>query len=232
MQKAIFQPIKSNETLKDRTVEFLTDAILKGKIKAGERLNESYLARELHISRAPVREALQQLQEQSLIINHPRRGMFVVDLDQVDIRKINSIRVVLEGEALRLAQRNLTIEGQLRLERVLQSMENAEPAPTKVSMRIDFEFHRMIWKLSGNEYLERILTSLTAPLFVHSVRNLMRSDQLRMILDSHRPLFDFIRGKSAKTAEQLILEHLSVRYPILERTRNERITDNRPNYIR
>ena len=105
---SIFQPIKNNGTLKDRTVEVLVDAILSGKIRPGERLNESQLARDLRVSRAPVREALQQLQEQSLIVNIPRRGMFVVSLDEEDIQKINSLRIVLEAEALRLVRRHLT----------------------------------------------------------------------------------------------------------------------------
>ncbi|MGB7191391.1 MAG: GntR family transcriptional regulator [Acidobacteriaceae bacterium] len=217
MINSTFQPIKGNETLKDRTVEILTDAILSGKIKPGERLNESQLARELHVSRAPVREALQQLQEQSLILNIPRRGMFVVSLDDEDIQKINSLRVVLEAEALRLAHKNLTAPRDKKLEQLILVMESSEPTPTKLSMRVDFEFHRTVWSYSGNEYLEKILTSLTAPLFAHSVRTLLRSDRIRMVLDSHRPLYDFIQGKSTKAAEQVMLEHLSVRYNVPER---------------
>jgi len=208
----LFRPLKKDGTLKDHTVEVLSDAILTGKIKPGDRLNESQLARNLHISRAPVREALQQLQEQSLIVNVPRRGMFVVTLDEDDTQKINSLRIILEAEALRLAQKNLSPERKQKLEHLLIAIENMEPMPTKTMMRIDFEFHRTIWSYSGNEYLEKTLTSLTAPLFAHTVRTLLRSDKFRRVLDSHRPLFDFICGRSNQTAEQVMLAHLSVRY--------------------
>ncbi len=211
-RNSIFQPFKNNGTLKDRTVEVLADAILTGKIKPGERLNESQLARDLRVSRAPVREALQQLQEQSLIVNIPRRGMYAVSLDDEDIQKINALRVVLEAEALRLAKRHLTPQREKKLEELVLTIENMEPSPAKLSMRVDFEFHRTIWSYSGNSYLEKILTSLTAPLFAHSVRTLLRSDKLRIILDSHRPLLDFIRGRYDQTAEQVMLAHLSVRY--------------------
>lgn len=213
MRSATFlQPIKTGGTLKNRTVELITDAILSGKIKPGERLNESQLARELHVSRAPIREALQQLQEQSLIVNIPRRGMFVVTLDDEDIQKINSLRVVLEAEALRLARRNLSAQREKRLEQLLVQMETALPAPTKLSMRSDFEFHRTFWSFSDNEYLEKVLISLTAPLFAHSVRTLLRADKLKLVLDSHRPLFEFIRGTLDQSAEQVMLGHLSIRY--------------------
>lgn len=211
--RSIFQPLKSNGSLKDRTLELVTDAILNGRIKPGERLNESQLARELHVSRAPVREALQRLQQQSLIANIPRRGMFVVTLDEEDIQKINSLRVVLEAEALRLARKNLTPPRRKALQQLLHAMESKEPAPTKLSMRVDFEFHRTIWSFSGNEYLEKVLMTLTAPLFAHAVRTLLGADKLRLILDSHWPLYEFICGEDKKTAEQVMLEHLSLRYP-------------------
>ncbi|MGH9644560.1 MAG: GntR family transcriptional regulator [Terriglobales bacterium] len=212
MKGSIFQPIKKSGTLKDHTADTLANAILTGKLKPGDRLNESQLARDLCVSRAPVREALQQLQEQSLIVNVPRRGMFVVILDEDDIQKINSLRVVLEGEALRLARRNLTPQRENKLEELLAAIENVEPMPMKITMRIDFEFHRTIWSYSGNEYLEKALTSLTAPLFAHSVRSLLRSEKVRRVLDSHRPLLDFICGRSEQSAEQVMLDHLSVRY--------------------
>ena len=216
-RESIFQPIRDNGTLKDRTVEVLTDAILNGRIKPGERLNESQLARDLRVSRAPVREALQQLQEQSLILNIPRRGMFVVSLEEEDIQKINGLRVVLEAEALRLARIHLTPQREKKLEQLLTTIENMEPTPAKLSMRVDFDFHRTIWSFSGNQYLERILTSLTAPLFAHSVRTLLRADKLRIVLDSHRPLFDFVCKRSDESAEQIMLAHLSVRYNRPER---------------
>jgi DNA-binding GntR family transcriptional regulator len=211
-RNSIFQPIKNNGTLKDRTAEVLTDAILTGKIKPGERLNESQLARDLHVSRAPVREALQQLQEQSLIVNIPRRGMFAASLDEEDIQKINSLRIVLEAEALRLARMHLNPQRQKRLEQLLHSIDQMEPLPTKLSMRVDFEFHRTIWTYSGNEHLEKMMTSLTAPIFAHSVRTMLNSKKLRLVLDSHRSLFDFICGRTQETAEQVMLAHLSVRH--------------------
>lgn len=210
--QAILQPLQNTSTLKDRTLELVTDAILSGKIRPGERLNESQLARELHVSRAPVREALQRLQHQGLIANVARRGMFVVELDEDDIQKINSLRVVLEAEALRLARKLLTPARKQALETLLRRMER--PMATKVSMRVDFEFHRMVWGFSGNEYLENILSTLTAALFAHSVRSMIREDKLRMILDSHRALFDYICGRETKkSAEELMAVHLSLRYP-------------------
>src|ERR1022692_1265403 len=91
-------------TLKAHLVERLRDSIVSGIYKPGARLNESKLARQFSVSRIPVREALMQLQEQGLVMNHPRRGMFVNSLCEEDTQKINSIRIILEAEAMKLCR--------------------------------------------------------------------------------------------------------------------------------
>ena len=170
--EALFSPIRGHASFKDQAVELLTDRIMSGKIKPGERLNESSLSQQLRISRAPIREALQQLQEQGLVLNIPRRGMFVVSLGKDDVQKINSLRLVLESEALRLARTYITPQKVKKLGQLMKQIEDAKPAPTNESVRLDVEFHRTIWSSTGNEYLEKTLTSLTAPLFAHRMVDL------------------------------------------------------------
>ena len=211
-RRSSFAPIRSQKTLKDTAAELLAEKILSGKIRPGERLNESELSRQLQISRAPIREALQHLLEQGIVVNITRRGMFVVSLEQEDIQKINSLRLILEAEALRLARRLAKPADIEKVARLLKKMENMEPAPTSSSVQIDIEFHRTIWRIAGNEYLEKILTSLTAPLFAHAMLMLLRSEKQRMVLDSHRPLLLFLQGKSKSSAEEVMSAHLSLRW--------------------
>jgi DNA-binding GntR family transcriptional regulator len=207
----IFTPLRAR-TLRDNIVPLLTDAILTNKIRPGDRLNESQLARELNVSRAPIREALQQLQEQGLVLNNPRRGMFVVSLDDEDVQKINSVRVILEAEALRLARSSADVAGLRRLSQILDRMDRMEPGPASQTLQIDLEFHRMIWSMSDNEYLVKTLASLTAPLFAHAVLIKTRAEKTRMVLDSHRPLYDYVRGASDVPAEDVILAHVRLRW--------------------
>jgi len=207
-----FGRIHTDDTLRQQSVELLSKAILSCKIKPGERLNESELARKLHVSRAPIREALQQLQEQGLIVNVPRRGMFVVSLDEESIQKINSLRVVLEAEALRLARLHAGPKEKGKLAHVVDKMDHMSHVPTNEMVRVDMEFHRMIWSFTRNEYLEKTLTSLTAPLFAHSMLMLFREEKQRMVLDSHRPLLAYVLGESDQPAENVMLEHLTLRW--------------------
>src|SRR5215470_11689409 len=106
--EAILAPNGPPTTLRAHVVKILSEGILSGKYKSGDRLNESQIARELNISRIPVREALSQLQEQGLVQNRERRGMFVTNIGPEEVLQISSLRIILETEALRLANKNMT----------------------------------------------------------------------------------------------------------------------------
>ena len=206
-----FAPLHTH-TLRANVFTLLVNGILSGRIRPGERLNESHLAKEFDVSRAPVREALHQLQEQGLAVNIPRRGMFVVSLDEDDVQKINELRLILESEALRLCKTNLTPQGEKRLVSLIGKIERMDPEPFSEAAQHDLDFHHAIWNLTGNEYLEKILISLTAPLFAHAVISKVKRDKMRMVLDSHRPLLEFVRGELQQSAEDVMMAHLRLRW--------------------
>src|SRR3954468_23179935 len=110
-------------TLRAHVVQMLSAGILSGKYKPGDRLNESQIARELNISRIPVREALSQLQEQGLVQNRERRGMFVTHINTQEVDQIFAVRLLLEGEVLRLARSHMTPEIRAELEGIISRME-------------------------------------------------------------------------------------------------------------
>lgn len=194
-------------------MQWLTDEIVSGQIKPGERLFEAHLAERFRISRAPIREALHKLQELGLAVSQPRHGISVVKLDEEDLQKINSLRVVLEAEALRLCRANLTPAAEAKLERLVTKMEAGEPMPAVDAMQLDLEFHRAIWETTGNEYLEKFLTSLTAPLFAQLVLLMPKEERARKTVASHLSLMEFIQGKLDRPAEDIMLDLLAVRWP-------------------
>ncbi|MFP5230921.1 MAG: GntR family transcriptional regulator [Acidobacteriota bacterium] len=200
-------------TLCDNISELLVEAILSGKLKPGDRLNESELSRQLSVSRAPIREALHQLEEQGLVIHKPRRGMFVVSLTEIDIQKINQLRLTLESEALLLCRRNVTPQIERKLQSQLEKMDRAGTMSALDAVRMDLAFHRLIWSFSGNEFLEKMLVSLTAPLFAFALIKKSHQEQMKMILDSHHPLLSYVQGKVPESdARPVIYAHLTLRW--------------------
>lgn len=205
--------LKRADTLKNDILKILTDAILSNKIRPGGRLNESELARQFQTSRAPIREALQQLLEQGLVLNSPRRGMFVVTLEEEEIQKINSVRLILEAEALKLCRKNLTPQAEKKLILLVEELEGQGEGPAEKQYRIDLEFHRTLWRLGGNEYLQKTLNGLMAPLFAHAVLTTPKEKKDHTIIIPHRWMLEFVQGKLRGSAEELLLEHMKVAWP-------------------
>jgi DNA-binding GntR family transcriptional regulator len=204
-------------TLKALVVDRIREEIVSGRYKPGERLNESKLAREFKVSRIPVREALTKLHEQGLLMNHPRRGMFVNTLSEEDTQKINSVRIVLEAEALKLCRAKLTKERERHLDKLVVRMEQWERGSELDAAALDLEFHKAFWIYSDNNYLERTLSSLVPVLLAHHALDSIGHELVRWRLNHHRALLEVIQGTSKQTPEEAILVHLRIAYNNPER---------------
>ena len=203
-------------TLRAHVVKILSSGILSGKYKPGDRLNESQIARELNISRIPVREALSQLHEQGLVMNRERRGMFVTHLGDDEVQQINSLRIVLETEALLLARAHATPEMIAELTGLAEQME-AWDGTLLDAAQLDLEFHRVIWRATGNPYLERCLDALTTPLFAHKTLEHVSQEIRRWRLNHHRALLDVVAGKTNVDPQSALLTHFRIAYNEPER---------------
>jgi DNA-binding GntR family transcriptional regulator len=207
-------------TLRAHVVKILSGGILSGKYKPGDRLNESQIARELNISRIPVREALSQLQEQGLVQNRERRGMFVTNIGQEEVQQIASLRFILESEALRLARINMTPEVLAVLDRLVHQMDTWDGTLLEAAA-LDLEFHRTLWRAAGNPYLERVLNGLMVPLFAHKTLEHVTRDVRRWRLSHHRILLDAVSGRSGDDPQAVLLTHMRMAHTEPERYSNQ-----------
>ena len=215
-------------TLKSHIFQGLRDAIVSGRYRPGDRLNESRIAREFGISRIPVREALMQLQEHGLVMNHERRGMFVTRLSAEDVQRINSLRVVLEAEALKLCRLKISRKDATRLTNIMARMEAWTERTEMDAAALDLEFHRTLWEAAGNPYLTRVLDSLVTSLFAHKALENVSADVKRWSLTHHRALLDIALGNSNAEPEAAIIFHMRTGYDEPERFSSYGMTRSRP----
>ena len=215
-------------TLKAFVVERLREAIIAGKYKPGDRLNETLIARQFNVSRIPVREALMQLQEQGLVMNSPRRGMFVNSLSDEDTQRINSVRIILEAEALKLCRARLTSPIASHLEKLVRKMEKWQTGSQLDAAELDFEFHNTVWGYTGNAYLQKTLRTLLPVLFAHRALDGISHEMMRWRLHHHRALLDVIQGNSRQSPEEAIVIHLRMGYNEPERFSSLAVCGNVP----
>lgn len=150
-----------NERVVDTVRETLREAILEGRLAPGQKLSVPELARQMGVSRSPVREAVLQLVGEGLAVERTRRGVVVANLNVRDLGEIYEVREVLEALAVRLAAQRARPE-QLRamqdvLQRQRQAIASRDP---QLYSQTNQQLHTLISQSSGNPRLQRILALL------------------------------------------------------------------------
>src|SRR5262247_4831520 len=133
----IFDPSAApNRSRADFVYESLRDAISDGRIAAGERVREEEVARNLGVSRTPVREALQRLQQRGLLSFGPTRGLVVAQLSHEQVVELYAMREILEGSAARFAAQHAS-PGEIALLHRLQDQLRAAEGDDLLRKHLD-----------------------------------------------------------------------------------------------
>jgi DNA-binding GntR family transcriptional regulator len=148
-----------------QVARLLTEAIVQGRMPPGSKLVEAGIARELGVSRAPVREAARLLESQGLLVASPRRGFFVRQFAADDIDQIYDLRLCVERHAGVLAARNLTPESRDALRKQIDVLhQTADLDDQARQVEEDYRFHRLICEIAGNRRLLRLFDDLASEL--------------------------------------------------------------------
>jgi DNA-binding GntR family transcriptional regulator len=142
----------------------LRKAIHAGKLRPRQRIIEEDLAKELQVSRGPVREALLRLERDGLVVTTSRRGTFIRDISLAEIGVIFRMRAKLEGLCVRYMRENSSIDSAELLNRALKKLKTAAAKSNEEQFfHADMELHRTIWKASNQPLLYRTLNLLMNP---------------------------------------------------------------------
>lgn len=147
----------------DRIYRVVKARAIAFQLRPGERLNEVALARELNVSRTPLREALNRLVAEEFLRWLPRRGYLVRELDSKEVFDLYEFRAALEVSAAMLACERAT-DGELEeLSKFVESRsKNADETDTLRVVGLDEEFHERLVALSGNQEMVRVLRNVNA----------------------------------------------------------------------
>lgn len=173
----------TKESTRAKVYTIVRDAILSGSLHCGERIKEVPFAEELGVSRAILREAMQQLVHEGLLEFNAYRGARVIELRPEQIDEIVEARILLEGRAVRLATERIQDAQREELQAFNRQLQK-EKDPLRAG-QLDLRLHQRIWQISGHATIEKLLIQLTSPLFAMSL--LMRSAESREAKSEGRP---------------------------------------------
>jgi DNA-binding GntR family transcriptional regulator len=189
--------------------DILIERILSGEYTPGMNLVEQEIAKELRISRTPVREALLRLKLEGLVKIIPRGGIYVEEANVQTIRDVTEVRLVLEECLIRLAVERCPAG---LLEEFDAWFENLEPVWHRLTPRQwlerDDEFHQFLYRAGGNQILagHLILLRRKAVLFWSQLGE--RHNSLEGIIEDFRNIVSALKTRDAEACVAAIGHHV------------------------
>jgi DNA-binding GntR family transcriptional regulator len=194
--------------MKERIADQLRRQIIEGKLAPGTVLRQEHLARQLRVSRTPLREALIALENEGFIVIAPSGAASVVALDTRDAREIMDIREMVDGLAARLlAERGLTEELDLALTAMAKEMR-ATARDKHRYLVLNADFHVKIVEATGHARLQFFipLVRMSSEVIYTRLQNQRR--RLSVSADEHTRVLAAIRSGDGEAAERLARLHV------------------------
>ena len=213
----------------DLIAEYLRERILDGTFAPSASINEVQLAAHLNISRGPLREAVQRLVQEGLLVCIRNYGTSVVDLGPEDIEDIYKARAAIELEAGRLVlqqDQEDTAGLATELNTVLERMHDAlEEDRWQDVAALDVKFHQTVVQATRSPRLNRMFSTLAAEtlLCIRQFRHI--HGRRETVLEQHRRLQELIRTRDEAGYLAEIEWHLKTSVPMLEAARKYAIPD-------
>ena len=185
------QLVKSR-SLPDQIADAIVEGIAAGALSPGQRLIELELARQLAVSRVPLREALKTLEAQGIVAREQNRGVRIVELDEARIDRVCEVRAALETIAARgaLATYRASPEHLARLDAPIRMMDDAVRRGDWAGVnKADLAFHREICLASRNEIVTTLWQGLARHVLMIFGREILTEVGQSQIVKQHR---DFV----------------------------------------
>ncbi|WP_457963580.1 GntR family transcriptional regulator [Arthrobacter sp. D1-29] len=190
----------------------LREQIVQGAFRPGEQINESVLASQLDTSRGSVREALQRLCQEGILVRRHNRGVFLLELTSHDISEIYAARQAVESTAAAV----LVDAGQDQVKDTCQALKaiisemakQAAVSDWQAIARLDIDFHTTFVAGAGNTRLIRIYETLAAESRMCILNLAAAYPRMDVLVQEHQTLLDLLEAGDKEGLNKAIKHHL------------------------
>ncbi|HEY8344512.1 MAG TPA: GntR family transcriptional regulator [Bacillota bacterium] len=194
--------------LRDKAYKMIKDMIINCQLTPGEPISEIDLMKTVGASRTPIREALNKLEHENLVIIYPKRGVFVTGISIKDIIDIYTIREVVEPLAAKLATSNIDLKELDRFYKIYADPEHQYTLEEHI--KVDRDFHSLVARSTNNQLLEQIL------LRIYDQNSRIRILSKLRVKERHEEArqehFELVKGfmdRDAERVEEVMKRHIA-----------------------
>ena len=201
--------IEGYELLSQKVYRVLKTEIAKGFLEPGTKLLENTLAEEMHVSRTPIREAIQKLAAEGFIKIAPNQTLIVTEVSLEDVNEVLQIRGVLEGLAAYIAAKKINKQEIEELEKIVTQMVlYVTKKDLTFYCKLDDEFHNLILHICGNKWIIQIRDNLGNFIYRFRIKSLSVPGRLKCSLEEHRKIMESLKKHNSEDADRLSKIHM------------------------
>ena len=199
--------------LRDVVFNTLRQGILRGLLPPGLRLMEIQLAKQLGVSRTPVREAIRMLELEGLVKTVPRKGAEVAEITPKDLHDVLEVRCALEELSVELACKSITKEELQQLHKVLDKFKELVPiGDVNALAECDVEFHDIIIQSTDNKRLIQLLNNLREQMYRYRLEYLKDLSTHELLVKEHQTILTCLEKRDEAGSKRIIREHINQQY--------------------
>jgi DNA-binding GntR family transcriptional regulator len=207
-------PLAAIETKASQVYQRLYAMISAGQLPPGERLNVDELARELGVSKIPIREAIQRLEALGLVVQLPHAGARIAPIALRELTSVYLMRIELEALAARLAALTITDEDIERLRALNAEMRKLCDAGELDTLRaINRTFHVIIIRASGYETLIETAEQLFVKADLYRMFAAARAAHWEQVIEEHVAVIAALADRDPVAAARAIRAHVNHQVP-------------------
>ncbi|HLQ70838.1 MAG TPA: GntR family transcriptional regulator [Bacillota bacterium] len=205
-----FSTVGERLTAKEFAYTEIKKQIIEGKLEPDIAIIEETLATNLEISRTPLREALQRLEQEDLVIRQNNGRLKVAPLSIQEVKELFEVRAKLESIMVMQATENMTDKDANKLTMIVNMIkETAKIGDVQDVLHYGTEFHGFIYALSRNKTVNKILSQLNDR--IHRYQHLLPKNGIERFQSSHKEhqiILDYMKNGNKKSAQMAMESHI------------------------
>ena len=192
--------------LYEEVAELLRQRIFARELEPGSWIDELRIAEALGISRTPLREALKVLAAEGLVTMKVRRGAYVTEVSEKDLRDVYHLLALLESDAARVVAQRATDDQLARIHALQQDLENATSDRDKF-FQVNEAFHMLLLEIADNRWRDQMVADLRKVMKLNRHSSLFKEGRIEQSLAEHRDIVQALAAHQPELAAERMSAH-------------------------
>ncbi len=196
------------KALYEQVAEQLRQRIFQRELEPGSWIDELKIAEQMGISRTPLREAIKVLAAEGLVTMKVRRGAYVTEMSDKDLRDVYHLLALLESDAAAVVAERATVQQLQALQTLHEELERSVHDRDQF-FAINERFHMQLLALADNRWRDQLVADLRKVMKLNRHNSLLKQGRIAESLQEHRTIMQALHARQPETARQALQAHFA-----------------------